>query len=71
MLRSAVRRYDVKHAVVNDCHFDIWNSLTLNNWPTLILIGPEGHIIYKYTEEGNEEILHHMLLAGIDDHLER
>jgi thiol-disulfide isomerase/thioredoxin len=42
MLRSAVRRYDVKHAVVNDCHFDIWNSQKLNNWPTLLLISPQG-----------------------------
>jgi len=41
MLKSAVRRYDVHHAVVNDCHFDVWNSLKLNNWPTLILIGPD------------------------------
>jgi hypothetical protein len=57
MLRSAVLRYDVKHAVVNDCHFDVWNSLKLNNWPTLILIGPDGMIIQKLTEEGNEEIL--------------
>lgn len=71
MLRSAVLRYDVKHAVVNDCHFDVWNSLKLNNWPTLILIGPDGLIIQKLTEEGNEEILQHMLLAGLDDHIDR
>ena len=71
MLRSAVLRYDVKHAVVNDCHFDVWNSLKLNNWPTLILIGPDGMIIQKLTEEGNEEILQHMLLAGLEDHIDR
>ena len=71
MLRSAVLRYDVKHAVVNDCHFDVWNFLKLNNWPTLILVGPDGLIIQKLTEEGNEEILQHMLLAGLEDHIER
>ena len=38
MLKSAVRIYDIHHAVVNDCHFDVWNSLKLSNWPTLILI---------------------------------
>ena len=41
MLKSAVRRYDFHHAVVNDCHFDVWNSLKLNNWPTVILVGPD------------------------------
>lgn len=71
MLRSAVRRYDVKHAVVNDCHFDIWNSQKLNNWPTVMIVAPDGSIIFKTTEEGNEEILQHKLLAAIDDHLER
>lgn len=71
MLRSAVRRYDVKHAVVNDCHFDVWNSQKLNNWPTVMIVAPDGNIIFKTTEEGNEEILQHKLLAAMYDHLER
>lgn len=69
MLKSAVRRYDVHHAIVNDCYFDVWNSLKLNNWPTLILVGPDQNIIVKLTEEGNEEVLHHLLLAGMYDYL--
>ena len=55
MLRQAVRRYDVKHVCCNDCHFDVWNSLKLINWPTLMLIGPDQNVIQKLTEEGNVE----------------
>ena len=71
MLRSAVLRYDVKHACVNDCHFDVWNSQKLNNWPTVMIVAPDQSIIFKTTEEGNEEILQHKLLAAMYDHLDR
>lgn len=71
MLRSAVLRYDVKHACINDCHFDVWNSQKLNNWPTVMIVAPDQSIIFKTTEEGNEEILQHKLLAAMYDHLDR
>jgi len=36
-----------------------------------MIVAPDGNIIFKTTEEGNEEILQHKLIAAIDDHLER
>lgn len=45
VLRQAVIRYDVKHPCINDCKFDVWNSFKLNNWPTLMIVGPDGNII--------------------------
>jgi len=71
MLRQAIRKYDVKHACINDSRFDVWNHFKLNNWPSLFVVGPDGNIIQKLTEEGNIEIIEHLLLAGLDDHYRR
>ena len=37
-------RHGIEHPVVNDAGFKIWNSYTVNAWPTLVLIDPRGRI---------------------------
>ena len=71
MLRQAVIRYDVKHPCINDCKFDVWNTFKLNNWPTLMIVGPDSNIIYKTTEERNIESIEHILFAAMTDFSER
>ena len=61
-------RYDVKHACINDSDFEVWNQFKLNNWPTLMIVGPDGKIIQKLTEEGNVDIVEHVLLAALNRH---
>lgn len=36
---SAVKRYDIRHAVVNDSEGAIWDSFQVHCWPTLVVIG--------------------------------
>ena len=71
MLRQAVIRYDVKHACINDCKFEVWDTFKLNNWPTLLLVGPDGQIIQKLTEERNVDALEHMLITALTMHTEK
>ena len=71
MLRQAVIRYDVKHACVNDCKFNIWDTFKLNNWPTILIVGPDGNIITKMTEERNTEVIEHLLFSGLTLHAEK
>ena len=71
ILRQAIVRYDVKHACINDCKFDVWNTFKLNNWPTLLLVGPDGLIIYKLTEERNVDGLEHIIYTGLKMHAEK
>ena len=71
ILRQAIIRYDVKHPCINDCKFDVWNTFKLNNWPTLILVGPDGMIIQKLTEERNVDSLEHVLFQGLRMHQEK
>ncbi|MEE9200587.1 MAG: thioredoxin-like domain-containing protein [Candidatus Brocadiales bacterium] len=54
-IRQAIMRYGLEHPVVNDGDFRIWNTYGVRAWPTLVLIDPEGHIVSRYSGEGNEE----------------
>ena len=54
MLRQAVIRYDIKHAVINDCKFKFWNSNSVRCWPTVMIVGPDAKPIFTVTGEGVE-----------------
>ena len=69
MLRQAVIRYDVKHPCINDCKFDVWNTFKLNNWPTLLVVGPDQNIIVKLTEERNTDTLEHLLFTALQEYV--
>lgn len=51
-IRQAVLRYELKHPVVNDKDFKIWNSYVAKAWPTIVLISPLGKIAGYRSGEG-------------------
>ncbi len=66
-LRQAVRRLGIRHPVVNDDDFAIWQSYTVKAWPTLVLIDPEGYIAGYAPGEGHYEMLDEAIgaIAGV------
>jgi NHL repeat len=50
-VRDAVLRYNIKHPVVNDRDFKLWDAYTVQAWPTLMLIDPVGKVIAKHEGE--------------------
>jgi DNA-binding beta-propeller fold protein YncE len=44
-IRAAVLRHDIRHPVVNDASFQIWQQYAVRAWPTVILIDPRGKIV--------------------------
>lgn len=56
-IKDAILRYGIKHPVVNDANFAIWQSYGVRAWPTLVLIDPEGHIVGQISGEGHFEEL--------------
>ena len=56
-IRSAVRRYGIRHPVLNDRNFVLWKRLGVHAWPTLVLIDPDGVIVGQVNGEGNYEAL--------------
>lgn len=51
-LREAVRRAGVRGPIVVDPDRRLWRAFGVRDWPTLILIDPEGNIVGKTTGEG-------------------
>lgn len=54
-IRKIILRYEIEHPVVNDADFNIWNSYSVNAWPTRILIDPAGYVIGAVRGEGQYE----------------
>lgn len=70
-IRQAILRYEIKHPVVNDANFAIWKRYSVNAWPTLVLINPEGYIIGYYSGEGNYELINSKISQTITEFRER
>ncbi|OQR71187.1 NHL repeat-containing protein 2-like [Tropilaelaps mercedesae] len=52
-VKRAVLRYGIEHAVLNDPEMRLWNLCQIICWPTLMLVGPNGEIVYKFIGEKN------------------
>uniref|UniRef100_A0A8P4GLU2 NHL repeat-containing protein 2 n=1 Tax=Dicentrarchus labrax TaxID=13489 RepID=A0A8P4GLU2_DICLA len=56
-VRSAVLRYDICHPVVNDSEAHLWHELEVSCWPTLVLLGPRGNLLFSIVGEGHRDRL--------------
>ncbi|NEZ45837.1 redoxin domain-containing protein [Clostridium niameyense] len=54
---NSIYKYNINHPVVNDKNRVIWDSYTVNAWPTFVLIDPEGYAFAMLSGEGNRDIL--------------
>uniref|UniRef100_A0A3Q3X0J4 NHL repeat-containing protein 2 n=1 Tax=Mola mola TaxID=94237 RepID=A0A3Q3X0J4_MOLML len=52
-IRSAVLRYNICHPVVNDSEACLWHELEVSCWPTLVLLGPRGNLLFSLVGEGH------------------
>ncbi|MCS6821373.1 MAG: thioredoxin-like domain-containing protein [Microscillaceae bacterium] len=51
-IKKAILKFDIGHPVVNDADYKVWNAYTVKAWPTLVLINPEGKIVFQKSGEG-------------------
>lgn len=56
-IRSAVLRYNITHPVVNDADASLWHELDVSCWPTLVIVGPRGNMLFTLVGEGHKEKL--------------
>ncbi|TNN67698.1 NHL repeat-containing protein 2 [Liparis tanakae] len=54
---GAVLRYDICHPVVNDSEAHLWHELEVSCWPTLVLLGPRGNLLFSLVGEGHRDRL--------------
>ena len=56
-IRQIIQRYDLRHPVVNDVDFEVWNSWGARAWPTVALIDPAGNAVGMHAGEGVYEVV--------------
>ena len=49
---AAVRRYDVRHPVLDDPDLATWRQYAVNAWPTLVLVDPDGYVVATQRRRG-------------------
>ncbi|XP_066521454.1 NHL repeat-containing protein 2 [Hoplias malabaricus] len=54
---SAVLRYGITHPVMNDNDARLWQQLEVACWPTLVILGPRGNLLFSLVGEGHRESL--------------
>ena len=50
-LTAAVQRLGLRHPVINDAEFQVWQQYSCRAWPTLMFIDPQGKVIGKHEGE--------------------
>lgn len=64
-IADAVLREGIEHPVVNDADQLIWDAFSVNSWPTLILIDPEGKVVGRKSGETKFELIDGVLKKAI------
>jgi thiol-disulfide isomerase/thioredoxin len=54
-IRQAILRYDISHPVVNDVEMSLWRTLGISSWPTFIVVGPKGNMLFSFSGEGKRK----------------
>ncbi|XP_077056751.1 NHL repeat-containing protein 2 [Siphateles boraxobius] len=70
-ISSAVLRYDITHPVVNDSDARLWQELEVSCWPTLVLLGPRGNLLFSLVGEGHRERLFLFTAAALKHYREQ
>ncbi|XP_007939780.1 NHL repeat-containing protein 2 [Orycteropus afer afer] len=56
-IKSAVLRYNITHPVVNDADASLWQELEVSCWPTVVILGPRGNMLFSLIGEGHKDKL--------------
>lgn len=64
-VRDAVLRYEIEHPVINDDEMAMWRAIGVRSWPTLAVVGPNGHLLLMVSGEGNRLVLDAAIAAAL------
>src|SRR5680860_782771 len=56
-IREAIQRYDLRHPVVNDADFKVWNAWGVGAWPTVAIVDPAGNVVGIHAGEGVYDVV--------------
>ena len=64
----AVERLGITHPVLDDPDLRTWSAYTVQAWPTLVLIDPEGYIAHQVSGEGHGAYIAQGVATLLDAH---
>src|SRR5438477_10791457 len=65
-IRTATRRLGIEHPVVNDRQFRTWRAFSVQAWPTVVLVSPDGNYIGQHAGEITFEMFDPILGAVVE-----
>jgi DNA-binding beta-propeller fold protein YncE len=66
-VRQAILRHEIKHPVLVDSDFKVWESYTVKAWPTLIIIDPQGYMIGQFSGEGHLRTIENTIIQILQE----
>jgi len=70
-IREAVRRYEIKHPVVNDAGFLVWRGYGARSWPTFAIVTPDGKLLGTLSGEGHRKKLDALVAVLLERYKDR
>jgi len=67
-IEEAILKYDLRHPVIVDSEFKVWDAYSINAWPSFVLIAPDGEVLGKTSGEGIFERLDPVLPGLIGEY---
>ncbi|GIJ00063.1 hypothetical protein Slu03_24400 [Sediminihabitans luteus] len=67
-LAAAVERYEVHHPVLDDPELVTWSAYTARAWPTLVVVDPEGYVVWQMAGEGHASALEALVAELVAEH---
>lgn len=67
-IREAILRYEIAHPVINDADHHLWTLYEVDTWPTIMLVDPDGKILWRKEGEFKAEEVEAKLKPGINTH---
>ncbi len=67
-IESAIERYGIEHPVIIDTDMKIWKAYGSQGWPTVVIVDPEGNIIYRQSGEGQVKSIGETVDKMLENH---
>jgi thiol-disulfide isomerase/thioredoxin len=70
-VREAIERYEIEHPVLNDPQQVLWRKFSVDMWPSLRVIDPEGQLVAFHRGEFSAEMIGRYLKQQIPNYRRR
>ncbi|MCC6809686.1 MAG: redoxin domain-containing protein [Deltaproteobacteria bacterium] len=66
-IRAAILRHEIRHPVVDDSEYKIWDAYDVKAWPTLIVLGSDGGVVLNVRGEGHKAEIEQAIDQALKD----